>query len=201
MHIIYTGREEQISPKIRNKLENKLRKLSKMLEQRGEKEVHVILRQERFLYNLEITINAFDHALVCAGKDADLETAANTAMDKLEKQVVKLREKWRDTKRSVTKEAVVTATPPEPKAAKAGSNGKRRAKRVEPEEEDATSDVKVGKRVYHVTHTDGSKPMTIEEAILELEPKGDYVVYRDAKTERLSVLMRRKDGHFDLIES
>ena len=197
MHIIYTGREEQISPKIRNKMENKLRKISKMLEQRGEKEAHVILRQERFLYNLEITINAFDHALVCAGKDADLETAANTAMDKLEKQVVKLREKWRDTKRNVSKEAVIAGPPP--RAAKA-SNGSRRQRRVE-EEEDATSNVKVGRRVYHVTHTDGSKPMTIEEAILELEPKGDYVVYRDAKTERLSVLMRRKDGHFDLIES
>jgi len=197
MHIIYTGREEQISPKIRNKMENKLRKISKMLEQRGEKEAHVILRQERFLYNLEITINAFDHALVCAGKDADLETAANTAMDKLEKQVVKLREKWRDTKRNVSKEAVIAGPPP--KAAKV-PNGSRRQRRVE-EEEDATSNVKVGRRVYHVTHTDGSKPMTIEEAILELEPKGDYVVYRDAKTERLSVLMRRKDGHFDLIES
>ena len=200
MHIIYTGREEQISPKIRNKMENKLRKISKMLEQRGEREAHVILRQERFLYNLEITINAFDHALVCAGKDADLETAANTAMDKLEKQVVKMREKWRDTKRSVSKEEVVAATAPPPKPAKAASNGNRRPRRVE-EEEEATSDVKVGKRIYHVTHSDGSKPMTIEEAILEIEPKGDYVVYRDAKTERLSVLMRRKDGHFDLIES
>jgi hypothetical protein len=29
----------------------------------------------------------------------------------------------------------------------------------------------------------------------------DYVVYRDAEKECVSVLVRRRDGHFDLIES
>jgi hypothetical protein len=29
----------------------------------------------------------------------------------------------------------------------------------------------------------------------------DYMVYRDAGTDRVSVLVRRRDGHFDLVES
>lgn len=193
MNIIYTGRHEEFPPKFRTKVETKLQKIGKMLERRGEKEAHVILRQERFLHNVEITINAFDHALVCAGENADLETAVNTALEKLEKQVVKLRERWRDTKRHhAPRESDVagqTTTPRQPR--------KPGAKPVEEEQ----SEVRIGTRVYRVTHADGSKPMTIEEAILEMEPKREYLVYRDAETERLSVLVRRKDGHFDLIES
>ena len=42
--------------------------------------------------------------------------------------------------------------------------------------------------------------MTLDEAVLEMEQKRDYLVYRDAKTDRVAVLMRRRDGHFDLIE-
>ena len=43
--------------------------------------------------------------------------------------------------------------------------------------------------------------MTLDEALLEIEKSGDYVVYRDAETDRLSVLLRRRDGHFDLVEA
>ena len=42
--------------------------------------------------------------------------------------------------------------------------------------------------------------MTIDEALLEMENDRDYLVYRDADSDRLSVLMRRRDGHFDLVE-
>jgi putative sigma-54 modulation protein len=49
------------------------------------------------------------------------------------------------------------------------------------------------------------KPMTLDEALLEMEQNRDYLVYRDAdrdpQREGLSVLVRRRDGHFDLIES
>jgi len=43
--------------------------------------------------------------------------------------------------------------------------------------------------------------MTLEEAALELDGRGDGVlVYRDANSERVSVLFRRKDGNLGLIE-
>ena len=43
--------------------------------------------------------------------------------------------------------------------------------------------------------------MTVEEAMLEMEASQDYMVYRDAETSRVAVLVRRRDGNFDLIES
>jgi putative sigma-54 modulation protein len=42
--------------------------------------------------------------------------------------------------------------------------------------------------------------MTVEEAVLEMDKSQDYLVYRDAQTDKVSVLLRRRDGHFDLVE-
>jgi hypothetical protein len=43
--------------------------------------------------------------------------------------------------------------------------------------------------------------MTVEEAMLALEDGRDYVVYRDAENDKLRVLLKRSDGHFDLVEA
>lgn len=186
MKISYTGRYEEFTPKQRAKLEAKIQKLSKMMERKGEKEAHVILTQERFLRKVEITINAWDHAMVGVGTDTDLATAAHSALDRLEKQILKVRTKFRDTKRYKDKES---------EALQSGSPGQKSAAAAVPEARGK------GKRVYRVNHRDGSKPMTLEEAMLEMEASQDYMVYRDARTDRVAVLMRRPDGHFDLIES
>ncbi len=43
--------------------------------------------------------------------------------------------------------------------------------------------------------------MTLDEALLEMEKDRDYLVYQDADSDRLAVLVRRRDGHFDLVET
>ena len=44
------------------------------------------------------------------------------------------------------------------------------------------------------------KPMSAEEAALKLEDsRSEFIVYRDAESEKVSVLYRRKDGDFGLI--
>ncbi len=201
MKISYTGRPEVIPPRQRAKLEAKLQKIAKVVEHRGEKAAHVVLTHERFLHKVEITMHAWDHALVGIASDGDIAVAAHEAFDKLEKQLLKLRAKWRDTKRVRDKEGdgirgsaaleLVAPAAKKGRTAKPPSGGKNSGQgaKVSP------------KRVFRVHPADGSKPMTVEEAMLEMESSQDYLVYRDAKTDRTTVLMRRPDGHFDLIES
>jgi putative sigma-54 modulation protein len=200
MKISYTGNVEAIPARQRAKLEAKLQKVSKMLERRGEKEAHIVLTQERFLHKVEITVNAWDHALVGIANDADLPVAAHMAFEKLEKQILKLRARWRDTKRVRDKEAdgarasetlqpAMTAPKKDPIRAAGAIRTTGAARKAAP------------KRVFRVNHSDGSKPMTLEEAMLEMEASQEYLVYRDAQTDRVTVLMRRSDGNFDLIES
>jgi hypothetical protein len=43
--------------------------------------------------------------------------------------------------------------------------------------------------------------MTLDEALLEMENDLDYLAYRDADSDRLAVLIRRRDGNFDLVEA
>jgi putative sigma-54 modulation protein len=197
MKISYTGKAEEIPVRQRTKLEAKLGKLAKVLEQRGEKEAHVVLTQQRFLHKVEITMNAMDHALVGIATDGDVAVAAHEAFARLEKQLLKLRSRWRDTKRVRDKEAdgekasaSLRSAAVVPKKAKAASKAK-----------ESSGKKGARKQVFRVNHSDGNKPMTLDEAMLEMEASQDYLVYRDAKTNRVTVLMRRSDGHFDLIES
>lgn len=182
MKILYTGRQVELAPAQLKKLEQRFAKVGKLLDGREEREAHVVVALERHLHNVEITVNYHDHQLVDAGSDSDLFTALNLAIEKLEKQALKVREKWRDNKRQPRKEAAAAAAPGE--------------EEIPPEPETEG-------RIFRVDHHEKRKPMTVEEAVLEMEKSKSlpYLVYRDSQTDRVAVLLRRRDGNFDLVET
>jgi hypothetical protein len=152
---------------------------------------------ERHLHKVEVIMNFYDHSLVGEGASADLDAAMTDALAKLEKQVVKNRARWRDTHRDAktvrtSKENWVAPEPTPVKAAPA-----KTAKAAKAEKSNGKA---VKPKIFRVNYTEDRKPMTLEEAMLEMEPKTNYFVYLDAKR-GLSVLVRRADGNIDLIES
>jgi putative sigma-54 modulation protein len=183
MKVSYRGVQKELSPKLQEKLDVKFSKLSKMLERRGEKEAHVVLTTERHLHNAEITLQFYDHQLIGLGSDADLFTALSVALEKLEKQAVKTRTKWREKQR---------------RSDAPGTGSEEAGPQVAVT---AEADGKIAQRVFRVNHFERNKPITLEEALMQMEQDRDYVVYRDADKSCLSVLVRRRDGNFDLIES
>jgi putative sigma-54 modulation protein len=185
MKIAYTGRQVELTPAQLKKLESRFVKIGKLLDGRRECEAHVILSLERHLHHAEATVNYYGHQLAGLGSSTDLFTAIAGAAEKLEKQAVKARTKWRDTKRQPHKAASEVETD-----RRAPGRGARVAE-LEAETE---------KRVYRINHHQRRKPMTLDEALLEMDPGRDYLVYRDADTDRISVLLRRRDGNFDLVE-
>jgi hypothetical protein len=116
-----------------------------------------------------------------------------SAIEKLEKQILKLRTKRRDTHRQIGAKKPREEAPAAP-VAKAKADKKKTAA-------PKTAPVKANPKVFRVNHQDGSKPMTLDEAMLEMIDGHDYLVYRDAETDRVCTLLRRSDGHLDLIES
>jgi putative sigma-54 modulation protein len=180
MKITYTGRQVELAPAQVKKIEARGAKLAKLLDGKGEREAHVTLSFERGRHTAEVTVQYFNHPLIGEAINQDLFTAIFAAIEKLEQQAVKVRAKWRDTKRGPRQQASEPETAPEPAApAKSGSGSRL---------------------IYRVSDHNGHKPMTLDEAVLEMEKDRDYLVYRDAGRDRLSVLMRRRDGHFDLVE-
>jgi putative sigma-54 modulation protein len=187
MKITYRGIQQVLLPKLQTKLDARFAKLSKLLERRGEKEAHVVVTTERRLHKTEITLPFYDHQLIGLGSDEDLFTSMSQALDKLETQAVKTRGKWREKRRDSTElPEEPVARPIAKPASKPGLNQTRKEVKIFP-----------------VNHHDRRKPMTLEEAVFELNNDATLtsMVYRDADKECVSVLVRRKDGHFDLIES
>ena len=191
MKLTYSGKTKEFTPELEEKVGAKLVKLSKMVEQRGEREAHVAHRVERHLHRTEIVMKLYDHSLIGEGADADLATSLSHAIENIEKQILKLRNRWRDTQRDAkgvrdSKENWSNNTPAEQAgAADMLTNASRNGR----------------PKVFEVNYDDGRKPMTLEEALIEMENGEDYVVYRDVDASCVSVLVRRPDGHYDLIKS
>ena len=180
MRITYTGRQVELAPAQLQKIKARMDKVGKLIDGKEEREAHVVLSHERHLHRAEITVNYHNHPLVCLGENADLFTAIHAAIEKLEKQAIKVRAKWRDTKRAPKR----TGAEPETAAARPAHAG-------EIEE----------KKIFRINHLERRKPMTLDEALLEMEKGQEYLAYRDAETDRLAVLVRRRDGNFDLVEA
>ena len=177
MHISYRGMKKGLPALEQGKLDVKLAKLAKMLDgPAGEKEAHVVVTAERHLHNAEITLHYMGHQMVGNGSNADLFTSLSQAVDKAGKQVAKQRAKWLSKSRKGRSVAAGSAEKAEPKPVTAA-------------------------RIYRVTQHEKRKPLTIDEALLEMEDGRTYLVYRDSDRDGVSVLLRRKDGHYDLVEA
>src|SRR3984893_19077356 len=147
MRITYTGRQVELVPAQLKKIEGQVAKLGKLLDGKDEREAHVILSHERHLDRAEINVNYHGHPLVGLAENADLFTAIHSAIQKLEKQAIKVRAKWRDTKRTPRKSGPETET-------------------ASPAAE-AASEAADEKRIFRINHHQHRKPMTLDEALLE----------------------------------
>jgi putative sigma-54 modulation protein len=178
MKIRYRGMKKDLPAKQQEKLDARLAKLSRLLDgPAGEKEAHIVVTGERHLHHVEITLHYMGHQMAGLGSDADLFMALCQALEKAEKQVTKQRAKWREKFRK---------------------GGGTEGAGAEPADLGAPPNVA---RIYRVNHHEKRKPLTIDEALLQMEDGRSYLVYRDAERDTMSVLVRRKDGHFDLVES
>ncbi|MEQ1945705.1 MAG: ribosome-associated translation inhibitor RaiA [Bryobacteraceae bacterium] len=196
MKVSYKGVHHDLPEKLQEKLDAKFAKLAKMLEHNGEKEAHVILTHERHLHHAEITLQFYDHKLVAVGSDADIFNAMSGALIKLEKQAVKHAARFRDMGRRDGK-----AKSKETKTATVSGRSAPTAKKpaAKPSKSAAHVDSRRA-RIFRVADHESNKPITVEEAVIHMEDGRDYIVYRDAESDNVSVLLRRKDGHFDLVE-
>ncbi len=175
MRIDFTGRQMEATSDLRQYTQARLRKLTRIL--RDQYDVHVILTAEKHRRTAEITLKFRDYTLVGIQETADARDSINGALDKLERQAVRLLEKRRTRKRR-------------PKPTSAIRLNILGVERVDHEE----------RRVLE-TERIPIKPLTVTEAIdtLDSTPSG-VVVFRNPETERVNVLYRRHDGNLGLIE-
>jgi putative sigma-54 modulation protein len=177
MKFEYTGRHVEVSPAIRRHVEDHFKKLDHIFNGDTTLSTHVIIDVEKNRQIGEIVVNWRDHTLTATDTNADMYMALTRAMAKIEKQALKLKKKIIDRKQGARSTASVA---PEPDGAVEATP---REPRIIPA------------RRYVV------KPMTAEEASIRLsEDQNQFLLFRDADTQRLGVIYKRKDGNYGLIE-
>jgi len=180
MRLELTGRHVEITPELRAQVEKHIAKLDRRLKG-GILSVQAVLTREKYRHKSEFTVHTRgDHFLHGLGNSNAWEASVGAAVEKVEQQLAKVKGKWQERKRRATSPRVLVAeaelaapVPPEPPK-------KPRVRRVPR---------------YPV------KPMTVDEAALAVDGGNDaFLVFRNAVTDAINVLYRRKDGHLGLIE-
>lgn len=182
MNIEITGRQIEITAALREFTADKLRRLEKLLD--GPLDVHVVLAIEKHRHLAEIQVRSRTGLFSGAEETADLYASISEVADKLERQALKHKEKVTGRKRRegtrVPDAAVAIETEGQSEAPVVSEETPVRLIRSER---------------YRL------KPLTAEDAVLELEATGeDLLVFRDARTDRMNVVYRRKDGHYGLVD-
>jgi putative sigma-54 modulation protein len=172
MTIEYTGRQTEVGPRLRALAERKLAKLARVL--RGITRVHVILTADKHRQIAEVSVHSRNLDLTATQVGSDLGSSLGTVMDKLERQAVRRRGRFRERMRRAPLSARGKAAPePAPGERPRVIRDRRRS----------------------------LKPLTVEQAAHAVDASdAGLLVFRDARTERVSVLYRRMDGHLGLIE-
>ena len=177
MKFEYTGRHVDVSPAIRRHVEDHFKKLDHIFNGDTTLTTHVVIDVEKNRQIGEIIVYWRDHTLTAKDTNVDMYMALTRAMAKIEKQAVKLKKKIIDRTQGARSTASVA---PHPDGQIEAAD---RPPRIIPA------------RRYAV------KPMTAEEAALRLSGEPDqFLVFRDADTQRLGVIYKRNDGNYGLIE-
>jgi putative sigma-54 modulation protein len=174
MVVEFTGRQVEIAPRVRAQAERKIAKLARVLP--GITHVRVVVSADKHRQRAEVTVHSRNLDLVANEAADDAGAAVSAVIDKLTRQAQRHKDKLRGGKRRTS----VRAVAPRPAAPATPAEG---APRV------------IRSRRYV------AKPMTLDDAALLVHHDGDGVlVFRDARTRRLGVLFRRRDGNIGLIE-
>ena len=183
MDFEYTGRHIDVTPALRAHVEEHFGKIGNLFENATTARAHVIIDVVKNRHIAEILLHWREHTLTAKDTNADMYQALTRCIDKIEKQALKLKKKIIERKQDAVPMSAVAPEPATGAAAPENPEPERRQGRI------------IAARRYKV------KPMTAEEAVMSLAEDGDqFVVFRDSDTDRLSVLYKRKDGNYGLIQ-
>lgn len=174
MRIHMTGRQIVVTEALKKAAEDRLARLEKYLD--GDGEAHVILAVEKRCHRAEVVVRDRRVTLSAAGETGDMYSSLNLVGDRLERQAKKHREKVKIEHKREGKKA-----------------SPRRLASLAPMPPEEPQVIRVAASPV--------KPMSVEEALLDVrDTEREFLVFRNSASHRISVLYRRRDGNYGLIE-
>ena len=180
MRTIVKGKNIDVPDRTRTYAERKMARLERFLDDRSDAIVELSVEKHRNAADsriVEVTLVIDGETLRSRAAGPTHEAGIDEVVDKIERRAVDHREKPRSTR----------VRPPEEKEL---------LRKIA----DGTADEVPDRRVVK-TKRFAIEPMFEEDAVTAMEELGhDFYVFVNAENERVSVLYRRKDGHYGLIE-
>jgi len=178
MRYSFTGKNTTVTDALKEKITSKLERIEKLVPEGTS--VVVTLSVVKLDHTIEVTVNLPKRILRAEVTSQDMYAAIDEVADVLEKQMVKYKNRLRDKARRDTSFI-------------------DELKYFEPVVKDSKEDdneVKIAK-----TKKFAIKPMDAEEAVMEMEMLGhNFFVYRNASSDEVNVVYKRKNGTYGLIE-
>ena len=174
MRITITGRNIELTPGIKEAVEDKLSKLEKYFK--PDTDVNVTLSVEKDRQKIEVTIPTKGHTIRAEEVSNDMYVSIDLVEETLERQLVKYRTKIISKKMN------------------AAANFK--AEYLEEQIEDDEEEVKIVRSKRY-----DLKPMYPEDACIQMELLGhDFFVFVNAETDEVNVVYKRKANTYGIIE-
>lgn len=175
MKINVVAKNIQLTPSLKDIVERKISKLDKYFDPNIE--AKATLSVQKNSHKVEVTIPFNGVILRCEESTDDMYKSIDLVEEKLQRQIRKQKTKL----------------------SRKNTGGSLRFpdfKSIEENENEEENSFKIVK-----TKSFDVKPMSQEEAILQMELVGhNFFVYQDAKSNRVNVMYKRKDGNYGLIE-
>ena len=170
-------------------------------------EVQVILDVQKYRHTAEVILHCSNHITLEASSESnDMYASIDQVVDRIERRMRKyktrLMQKHRPRRHGVQHlEEKVLRWEWLERLAELEQNGTEEAPpELAKEEQENQQEEQHGPEVVH-TEKYPVKPMFIDEAVLQMEMSNkQFLVFLNAKTEKVTVLYRRKTGDFGLIE-
>ncbi len=180
MNLEITSKQIQITQPIKDFINKKIEKFPKLVGSMCD--FHFIISSERHRFITEIILTTKIGRYTASSDAKDIYSSIGSAIEKIEKQVKKNKEKLIDSKKpGISKEEL-------------------REMMVRNMFMESLGDVELKENPEVIEVVLDHKPMDLEEAALELKKsKGNFLVFYNAKTKNLNVLYKRSDGNFGLI--
>ena len=174
MKFTIRGKKLKVTDALKSYIEEKIGRLDKYFENPDNISANVLIRLSGNNQVVEVTINT--HGLILRGEESnkDLYASIDLVTDKIERQIRKNKTKIH---KKTSKETI------------------RDFREFETEEVEDNKDVVKRKTI-------DMKPMSEEEAILQMNLiDHDFFVYKDADTNNVNVVYKRKAGDYGVIET
>ncbi len=175
MKFTIRGEKIKVTDSIKNYIESKIGRLDKYFDNPKNIEAHALIKVKDNNQIIEVTIPVNKFTIRAEEKNKDLYAAIDLVVDKLERQIRKNKTRIKDRYKKEEKIDFIF--------------------NFEIEEEENKNNIVKRKNIE-------IKPMDEEEAILQMELLGhDFYVFNNINEECISVLYKRKDGNYGIINT